>query len=464
MPVLTSLPHVPRVLLAIAAALSLVAVLTVPADARQGPPGHATAAQRHEVWMLDQGTDLIHVVDSHRYQETATIDVSPSALRDADFPAAPTAPRTVPHMIEFDSQERYAFIASTVGGVTIVVDAHTKQVVEVLPTGAGTHMAAVTPDDSAVWVAVIGTPGRVADGSQKLVEIPLRLDQRRPSFAIGRTLPTRDLLEDVETRYADGWEGATFPSFSPVCHQYSPDSKEAWITFGPSWNQGGLAVLDLASGELSAAFDPREVKANCGISVTEDRALANWSGAVVSGGDSDGETYVFDREEKQLLRTIDTEGTDTHGLRLTPDGTTYWQVNRNSGNVQTIDASSFVLTETGLTLDTPDILDYSPDGSTVYVTQRGPSPRSGAIHAASGDDPGIAVVDTATARVLTTIRPPTVVDTAGVVQNDVHGVGVRTSSPGDRGQTQAERVRRPAVVPTRTDGDASGFHCGLPAA
>ena len=45
---------------------------------------------------------------------------------------------------------------------------------------------------------------------------------------------------------------------------------------------------------------------------------------------------------------------------------------------------------------TPDILDVSPDGSLVDVSARGPSPRSGAIHAAGCDTPGVAVVDAAT--------------------------------------------------------------------
>jgi hypothetical protein len=447
MPVLTSLPHVPRVLLAVAAAMSLLAVLTVPADARQGPPGHAAAAQRHEVWMLDQGTDLIHVVDSHRHQETATIDVSPEALQRAGFEHAPTGTSSVPHMIDFDPQERFAFIAATAGGVTIVVDAHTKRVVEVLPTGAGSHMAAVTPDGSAAWVAVIGT--------QQLVELELDLDGRQPSVTIERTLDVADLLRDLDF---------TYPSASPVCHQYSPDGREAWITLGPGWSQGGLVVLDLEAGELVHGFDPAVVRANCGISVTEDRAIANWSGEVVEGADTEGETYVFDRRARTLEETIPAQGTDTHGLRLAPDGGAYWQVNRGSGEVLLLDADDLTVTTTDLVLDAPDILDFSPDGSTVYVTQRGPAPRSGAIHAASGDDPGVVVIDAATQEVSTILRPAEVRDTDGKVLNDVHGVGVRRSSPGDRGQTQAERVRRPAVVPTRTDGDASGFHCGLPAA
>jgi DNA-binding beta-propeller fold protein YncE len=443
--VLTSLPRVPRALLAAAAALSLVVVLSVPADARQGPPAHAAAAQRHEIWMLDQGTDLVHIVNSHRYEEAAMVDVSPAALREAGFEHAPSGPSTVPHMIDFDPEERYAFIAATAGGVTIIVDARTKQVVEVLPTGPGSHMAAVTPDGTAAWVAVIG--------SQQLIEIDLDLDAPRASFTIGRELQVPALLAGLE------WE---YPSASPVCHQFSPDSSEAWITLGPGWDQGGLVVLDLASGTLTHGFDPEVVRANCGVSVTEDRALANWSGQVVEGEDTPGETYVIDRRTRTLVGDpIDALGTDTHGLRLTPDGRHYWQVNRSSGDVVVIDADDLTVTPLDLVLDAPDILDFSPDGSAVYITQRGPTPRSGAIHAASGEDPGVAVVDAATGEVTTTLRPETVHDTGGGVRNDVHGVGVRTPSPGERGQAQAERVRRPPVVPARADADPSGFHCGL---
>ncbi len=401
--------------------------------------------------MLDQGTDLIHVHESRRLREVAAIDVSPAALRDAGFADAPTGPATVPHMIEFDSKDRYAFVASTGGAVTIVIDARRKQVVEVLATGAGSHMAAVTPDDSAVWVAAIG--------AQELVEIPLDLDARLPTFEIDRRLPVGELLEQTERD--EGWE---FPSYSPVCHQFSPDSEEAWVTLGPGWNQGGLFVLDLAEGEVTAAWDPSEVKANCGISVTEERAVANWSGKVAEGEDTEGEWYVFDRLGKDLLDTRDAEGFDAHGVRLTPDGSSYWMVNRLSSNAIVVDAETFEVTRRiDDVADTPDILDYSPDGSLVYITQRGPNPRSGAVHAASGDEPGVAVIDTATGERSAFIAPPTVEDTDGVVRNDVHGIGVRTTAPGEQGQARAEQTRRPKVVPARFEPADPGVHCSLPA-
>jgi DNA-binding beta-propeller fold protein YncE len=433
-------------------------------------PSDPVVTDGGELWVLDQGTDLIHVYDAtDGIEEVVTIDVRPAVLRAArnagDVSAAPAGELTVPHMIEFDSEQRYAFIASTAGGVTIVVDARTKEVVEVLATGAGTHMADVTPDDSALWVSVIGTPGRVSNGSQKLVEVVLPdLDAADPTFAVTDTL----LVEDLVAPYEDGTEASyTFPSFSAVCHQFSPDSSEAWITLGPGWNQGGLLVLDLDTKQLEAAYDPTEVKANCGLSITEDRALANWSGRVVAGDDSEGEWYVFDRASKELLDTRPSEGLDTHGLRLSPDGAEYWQVNRNSDDALVIDAATLEVTRRIADVaETPDILDYSPDGRFVYITQRGPTPRSGAVHAATGTTPGVAVVDRATGEEVTVLTQPTITSPSGAVLNDIHGIGVRTPTAADAEPVEAAEAATAATVrfdASRPEPVATGFHCGLAA-
>jgi DNA-binding beta-propeller fold protein YncE len=411
--------------------------------------GAARAQLVGEIWSLDQGTDRIHVYSGADSTESTTIDVSPGTLRAAGFDAAPTGERTVPHMIEFDSQERYAFIAATAGAATIVIDARSKQVVEVLATGGGSHMAAVTPDDSAVWVAAIG--------ARQLVEIPLDLDADEPTFAVGRQLDVEDLLADVEAD--NGW---AFPSYSPVCHQYSTDSAEAWVTLGPGWNEGGFFVLDLASGTVTDAWDPEEVKANCGVSVSDDRALANWSGQVVDGDDTPGEWYVFDVATKELLDTRDAEGNDAHGLRLTPDGSRYWMVNRESSNALVIDAETLEVVERYEDVAvTPDILDYSADGSTVYISQRGPAPRSGAIHAASGDEPGVRVVDAATGETLEVLQPPKVT-TDGVVQNDVHGVAFRIRGDGRPLGDEVTPAALPTALPGRSGGADPSFTCHLP--
>ena len=417
----------------------------------------ADADTLNEVWSMDQGTDLIHVYAGGDHDEIATIDVSPEALADAGFDHAPESGTTVPHMIEFDSQERYAFLASTAGAITIVVDATTKEVVEVLPTGAGTHMAAVTPDDSAVWVAAIA--------AERMVEIPLDLDADEPNFEIGRSLDVGELLEPHED--AEGWD---FPSYQPICHQYSPDSSEAWVTLGPGWDEGGFFVLDLESGEASHAWDPEVIKANCGVSVTEDQVISNWSGQVVDGDNTNGEWYVFDPDTKEHLDTRDAEGFDAHGLRISPDGSEYWQVNRASDNALVIDAETLEVTARYDDIaDTPDIIDYSPDGERIYITQRGPSPLSGAIHAAAGDQPGVAVVDTATGETIEVLEPreireePSADHPDGRILNDVHGVGVRTRGDGQSSESAPVEQADSEVqfVPAVADSVGLNYHCDL---
>jgi hypothetical protein len=425
-----------------------------------------------EVWVLDQGTDLIHVYDGDdRFAELTTIDVRPETLR-ADFPHAPGGTNTVPHMIEFDSKQRYAFIAATAGGVTIVVDARTKEVVEVLATGPGSHMAAVTPDDSAVWVAVIGTAGRahtrgVDDQGQdlgafdrKMVEIPLDLDAAEPTFTIGRELHLEGLLEPLEA--AKGWE---YPSLSPVCHQYTPDSSQAWITLGPGWNQGGLVVLDLASGKLveEAAFDPAVVKANCGVSVTRTGARQ----LERQGRRRPGHQRRVVRDRPRHLRAAAGQG--LRGLRRPRSAA-------DPGRLELLAGQPQLRQRAGHRRD-------HPRGDTPVREHRGrprhprlqPRRRDRLHHAARSDppfgcdprgirdQPGLAVIEEATGRKLGVISQPTVLNDQGAVVNDIHGVGVRTLTEDDPEPAVAQTAGVSFDAP-RPSGVAELLHCELPTA
>jgi DNA-binding beta-propeller fold protein YncE len=433
------------------AMLLILAPWSLPAaEQGGGVPGDSPARAGYEVWALDQGTDLIHVYDGVDHRLVASIDVSPAALSGRGFQHVPAGARTVPHMIDFDSRDRYAFVAATAGAATVVIDARSKEVLEVLGTGAGSHMVAVVPGDSEAWVAAIG--------AQEMVQIRLgRLASARPTFEIGTRLSVPELLAPVEAANP-GWlpvvppvvpEPFRYVSYGPICQQYSPDGTEAWITLGPGWPQGGLFVLDLTTYEVTAAWEPNVVKANCGISVTADIAVATWSGHVVPGADTPGEWYVFDRVSKTLQgepRSAafgSVQGLDAHALRLSPDGSAYWMVNRGSDDALVIDAWTFEVTrEITAGLVAPDILDFAPDGSRVVISQRGPLPVSGAPHAASGDDPGVVVLDTATGELVAFLAPPIAVNADGVVVNDIHGVGVRAVGPGERrGLDRADTVR-----------------------
>jgi DNA-binding beta-propeller fold protein YncE len=106
-----------------------------------------------------------------------------------------------------------------------------------------------------------------------------------------------------------------------------------------------------------------------------------------------------------LLQTASSDGVDAHGVRLTPDGDTFLQVNRGSSNGQYIDASTFEVVGTFDAGDTPDILDFSPDGAYAYITQRGPNPLSGDPHVAVGSQPGVLVLDVETGEHVTRLNP-----------------------------------------------------------
>jgi len=415
-------------------ALAIVAVAAVAVWgvlAARGPAGY-------EVWSLDQGTDRIHIYDD-AHNQVAVIDVSPAALRSVLPGFDPASGRTVPHMVDFDSEHRYAFVAATAGGATIVIDTVARQVVAVLETGPGTHMAAVTPDDAAVWVAVIG--------ARALVEIPLDLDAATPEFAVARTIDVEALLATT---------GFAFPSASPVCHDYD-DEGRAWITLGPGMTQGGLIVFDPATASIVHAFDPERVRANCGIGFTADgsRAIANWSG--VFGADivdGEGEWYVVDTRTFEVLSSASSAGVDAHGVRITPNGREFWQVNRGTGDGLRIDARTFEVLGPIDAGDTPDILDFSPDGRFVYVTQRGPNPLSGDPHVARGSLPGVLVIDVRTGEHVLRLDPTTVRDADGAVLNDVHGIGVRPTSGRERVVVAAPATFLAAPVGT--------FGCHLP--
>jgi DNA-binding beta-propeller fold protein YncE len=129
-------------------------------------------------------------------------------------------------------------------------------------------------------------------------------------------------------------------------------------------------------------------------------------------------------------------------------------VNRGTGNGLRIDARTFEVVGTLDAGDTPDILDVSPDGRFVYVTQRGPNPLSGDPHVARGTRPGLLVIDGTTGEHVRRLDPLTVTDGEGNVLNDVHGVGVRPTTGRERVVVAAPVLLLAAPVGT--------FGCHLP--
>lgn len=363
-------------------------------------PGHALAAMEapddpssYEVWALDQGTNMIYIYDEH-HELVDTIDVGQYGVQ-------------TPHMVAFNSTHEYAAIASTGSGDVTIIRTEDRRVVDIIETGPRTHMASFTPDDSAIIVDVIGSPDEYRDG--EIVEITADLDAERFSSGLGRSLVIADDPRFQEQ--ADQMEDS-----GPICHEYGPDGTHAFITLGPGIGDGGLVVLNTETFELDHVVGPEELPVNCGTVPTADRGHMLFTG----GSDDQGHWYVMNTETFAVSDQKDSRGIDAHGAWLSADGNEFWLVNRVSDDGIIIDAHTFEVTKEFDELGgTPDIMAMSPFGDYVFVSLRGPNPRS-AAHVAYGDTPGFSVLDTDDASLVDVIQPD-----AGNADSDFHGLGVR---------------------------------------
>lgn len=345
-----------------------------------------------EVWAMDQGTHVIHVFDPD-FVEVARIDMEAHGMR-------------VPHMIEFTSDHRYAFVAAPATGNTAVIRTADREVVAVLPTGPRTHHAAVSPDDRTVLVSVIGAADAPWDG--KLVEI--EVDVENESFTMGRELVLADDPLFVSRRDEFVETGGA------VCLAYTGDGSAAYATLGPGLNEGGVVVVDPRELRLLQVYPPGEVDANCGtlLSPTGEHMY-------LVGGDREvGVFHAVDTRTHEPVHRAATNGHDAHGSWMSPDGREYWLVNRVTSNAIVVDPRTReVLDEIEFVGKTPDIVSMSPDGRHVYITLRGPNPVT-MPHVAVGETPGIAVIDRATREQLRLVEPA-----QGNPASDFHGIAVR---------------------------------------
>jgi DNA-binding beta-propeller fold protein YncE len=401
------------VAIALAAALILQAVFFSATSAET-----ETESSDWEVWALDQGTDLSRI---HVYHQQGDEFVETERIEFAELDDPHNSVQT-PHMIDFDDSNRYAAIASTASGTVSIVRTTDYEVIETIETGATAHMALFAPaPDNSIWVANIG--------AQTFTQITADLENEH--FEIGLDIP---LAANLQAEGWPGWSEAYGDELEDwpgvVCHEFTPDGRYAYVTMGPM--DGGLVVVDVETGEIETAFDPAEVKANCGLALSHnhDQMYANWSGHLADldhPHDADpAEWYVFDTNTHELVATYSSEGNETagldpHGSRVSPDGTEMWQVNRVSNDGIVVDtATQEIIDEFELT-DTPDIIGFSPDGEYLFVTLRGPNPAS-MPHVAVGETPGVEVIDVASRESIAVLQP---FDEADAEASDFHGINIR---------------------------------------
>lgn len=371
--------------------LSFLSMITLLALAGAMYSERTLAAQDYEIWAIDQGTHIVHIFDAN-LDEVDRIDLGALGVR-------------VPHMIDFTSDYAYAFVANLGSGDVAVIRTADREVLDVIETGPRTHMAGVRPDDRVVIADVIGSPDHPRDG--RLVEILVDLENE--TFEIGRTLV---VAEDPAVKAV----GDRFPETAPICHEYTRDSRHAYVTLGPGLHHGGLVIFDTGSFSVEKAFPPDELSVNCGVTLTPDGRHM-----LVNGGGSEiGVWYAIDTASLEIVRESTSRGFDAHGVWTTPDGSEIWMINRVTDDGIIIDPVTLdIIEEIDDIGETPDIIAMSPDSRYAFFSLRGPNPVS-APHVAVGNTPGISVVDIAERRLVRVIEPA-----KGNADSDFHGIGVR---------------------------------------
>ncbi len=359
-------------------------------------PAASAASADYEIWAMDQGTHIVHIYNS-ALEEIATIDLGAQGAR-------------VPHMIEFTSDYRYAFVANPATGNVAVIRAPDRQVVAMIPTGPRTHHAAVAPDDRTVLVSVIGAANTPWDG--KLVEI--NLDMANERFTVGRELILREdpLFAEREDEFKE--------TGGAVCLAFTEDGRYGYVSLGPLLDEGGVVVVDTREFRLVEAFPPGQVDANCGTILSPDGQHM-----YLVGGDSEvGVWHAADTRTHQPVHKLETQGHDAHGSAITPDGREYWLVNRVTSNAIVMDTRTHeVIAEIPFVGKTPDIVAISPDSRYAFITLRGPNPVT-MPHVAVGETPGFAVFDVRTREMVRMIEPA-----KGNEVSDFHGIAVRPLAP-----------------------------------
>ncbi|MCP9488480.1 MAG: hypothetical protein MSC31_01235 [Solirubrobacteraceae bacterium MAG38_C4-C5] len=395
--------------LAISVAVTAAAVAAAPDDRRHG-------AASHEVWTVDQsdtrpdGGGTLYIYADRELQEDGAsaeperIDLGAQA-RDLCLERTGTAP-VRPHMIVFnggpDSRDgnSHAALAFVASGHVLFLDTETREPVECIDAGSQAHAVWPTPDQRHLLVA---------NQNGKLFQ-RIATDYENERFTLEDDA-TLELANGTTPSGALRQDPALRPDNAPICPRTDDSGRISFVTL----RGGGMFVVDHTTTPMRiiAEYDREAVRPNgCGGIEARGKMYINSGAGALETNPAEHEVYGFDVDDfsttrpaapnmpaPRLIYSRNAEGdVDSHGVLLTKKERYLWVNDRIANDITVVDTRRDKVVETfSLEGDVspdpaPDLMDIAPDGKTVYVALRGPSPGSGG-HAAVGATPGLGVID-----------------------------------------------------------------------
>jgi YVTN family beta-propeller protein len=292
---------------------------------------YATGRRSYEVWVTNQETNKIQIIDGQTLKVIAEI-----------------AGRTRPHNITFSPDYKTAYVANVGSGDVTVVDAAARKVIGTIPSGKRAHHVGVSPDGRWLYICNPGDDNvTVADA--KTLKVVKKLDVEK----------------------------------APAMTAFSPDGKKAYVSNGGTFS---VSVIDVASGEILKSIQKVAAGEIMGQVMSPDGSRL----FVTSGGTN--RYIVIDPQTDTVMATVE-YGKDAHGAALTVDARRVLIPNRQSNDLTVVNARTGQIAETIPNIgDKPDIIDVAPDGRFAFATLRGKAV-TGDPNLVSGKEPGVAVID-----------------------------------------------------------------------
>ncbi len=291
----------------------------------------------------------------------------------------------------------YIFVSNEGSGDVTVIDAREHRAVAVIPLGGderprGIH---VSPDGSAVFVALSDDAPGTESGSDAVARIPLPLGRVTERHSAGSDPEQFAISPDGRTLYASNEDAGTTSitdlatgevlatlvvGIEPEGVAVSPDGRWVYITAETS---NTISVIDTERRDVVDSFlvdvRPRGVI----FSPTLPRAYVT--------NEISGTVSVVDTDRHAVIATIDLEGdlAKPVGVAVSPDGSRVYVANGYANEVAVIDAGTNRVVQTVEVGERPWGVAVSSDGRHIY--------------SANGLSHDVSVIDASTLRVVATV-------------------------------------------------------------